>query len=185
MPRGPDHQLQSRRARRGGLEAGMRFLEPPRRKGGSAAAAPLSLPLLAGAGQTPLPASVSRWGRGWRHPWQRVRSRWRPTAESVSAPAGCSPGRAAWVWGEFVELRARAAQLGLQLDRDGFLPAVAAPAAAALVQSLFNVSGILWYPIRKRTWPTFPSCALIKALALLQQLLSSERWRCTPRHPHQ
>lgn len=44
----------------------MRFPEPPRGKGGSAAAAPLSLPLLAGTGQTALPASVSQRGRGWR-----------------------------------------------------------------------------------------------------------------------
>lgn len=137
MPRAPDRQLQSRRARRGGLEAGMRFPAPPRGKGGPSPAAPLSLPLLPGAGQTELPASVSQWGRGWRQPWQRVRSRRRAT-ESVPALAGCSLGRADWVWGEeFIQLRARAAQPGLQLDRDGFLPAVVAPAAAALVQSLF------------------------------------------------
>lgn len=81
MPRGPDGQLLSRRARRGGLEAGMRFLEPPRRKGGPAAAAPLSLLLLAGGGQTPLPACFPV-GKGLEAPWQRVRSRWRAT-ESI------------------------------------------------------------------------------------------------------
>lgn len=161
----------------------MRFLEPPRRKGGPAAAAPLSLLLLAGGGQTPLPACFPV-GKGLEAPLAAGKKQMESYGEYF-APAGCSPGRAAWVWGEFVELRAQAAQLGLQLDRHGFLPAFVAPAAAALVQSLFNVSGILWYPIRKRTWPTFPSCAQIKAPALSQQLLSRERWGCTPRHPHQ
>lgn len=136
MPRAPDRPLQSRRARRGGLEAGMRFPEPPRGKGGPAAAAPLSLPSSQEQDKLHSLPQFPSVERGWKNSWQRVRSR-RRALESVPAPAGCSSGRAAWVWGEeFSELRARAAQPGLQLDRDGFLPAVVAPAAAALVQSL-------------------------------------------------
>lgn len=126
--RGPDRRPRSRQARRGGPEAGMKLPEPLPGKGGAPLWQPHCLRQLSQQRGEPcfvpqFPSGEGGWGNlsaGEKQPKLPQRA---PMLCSATAPAE-QPG-----------LGARS-QL-LWPARDGFLLAVVAPAAAALVQSLF------------------------------------------------
>lgn len=151
----------------------MRFSEPPRGKGGPAPAAPLSLPLLAGAAPNCTPCPRVPVGKGLEAALaagEKQTELRRAFLLRLAAALDVQPGFGVR---SLLSSEHGSAQPGPRLDRDDFLPAVVAPAAAALPISVCQgVSGTLTenghsqpFPavLRPRLQPFGSSCWPVRA----------------------